>query len=116
MHSNGWHQFMLVTRPKWHANQGENEGDFGRASADNGGIPEPCCHCEQFKLCFLTLFIRRQAIFLAGLQGQMISVSTSRSDNSLSLQLVNAFWFAGIFCDVFGAVLAMLSVRKKLFF
>lgn len=51
-----------------------------------------------------------QAIFLAALQGQM--VSTTATDNSkLSYKFINAFWLAGLFLDVFGAFLALITAR-----
>jgi len=51
------------------------------------------------------------AIFLAGLQAQMIQTSFSRNSSALAHKFTDGFWFAGIFCDVFGAVLAMLTAR-----
>ncbi|KAF8209286.1 hypothetical protein K438DRAFT_1961013 [Mycena galopus ATCC 62051] len=50
------------------------------------------------------------ATFFAGLQAQMLAVTLARNDTTAA-QLVNAFWLAGIFLDVFGAVLATLSAR-----
>jgi hypothetical protein len=50
------------------------------------------------------------ATFFAGLQAQMLSASLS--DNStMAAKMINAFWLAGIFLDVFGAVLATVTTR-----
>jgi len=50
------------------------------------------------------------AIFLAGLQAQMMSATLSNT-STLSARFINAFWLAGIFLDVFAAVLAALTAR-----
>jgi len=50
------------------------------------------------------------AIFLAGLQAQMLSVTLPDND-TLSAKFVNALWLAGVFLDVFAAVLATLTAR-----
>jgi len=50
------------------------------------------------------------AIFLGGMQAQIMSASLS-NNSTLSAKLVNAFWLAGIFLDVFAAVLAALTAR-----
>jgi len=50
------------------------------------------------------------ATFFAGLQAQMLAASLS--DNSTTAaKLINAFWLAGIFLDVLGAVLATVTTR-----
>ena len=41
----------------------------------------------------------------------MLAITISNND-TLSDKLTNAFWLAGIFLDVFGAVLATLTVSK----
>ena len=53
---------------------------------------------------------KHQATFFAGLQGQMLSGS-SLDNSTTAAKLVNAFWYAGIFCDIFGAVLATMTAR-----
>jgi hypothetical protein len=47
---------------------------------------------------------------LAGLQAQMLS-STISDTSSTAVSLTNAFWLAGIFLDVVGAVVATLTAR-----
>jgi len=50
------------------------------------------------------------AIFLAALQAQMLSVSLP-DNGTLSAKFVNALWLAGVFLDVYAAVLATLTAR-----
>ena len=51
-----------------------------------------------------------QATFLAVLQAQILPITLS--DNSTTtVRLTNAFWLAGTFLDIFGAVLASLTAR-----
>lgn len=58
----------------------------------------------------LLIDVNAQAIFLAALQAQV--VATTVTDNSqLSYKFINAFWLAGLFLDVFGAFLAVLTAR-----
>ena len=48
--------------------------------------------------------------FLAALQAQILSTTLS-DDSTTTIRLTNAFWLAGIFLDIFGAVLATLTAR-----
>jgi len=50
------------------------------------------------------------ATFLASVQAQLIAI-TAGSFSELSSKFILAFWIAGLFCDVFGAVLATLTAR-----
>ncbi|KAF8799086.1 hypothetical protein BYT27DRAFT_7264114 [Phlegmacium glaucopus] len=50
------------------------------------------------------------ATFFAGLQAQTLSVSLSEN-STIAAKLVNAFWLAGLFLDVIGAVQAFITAR-----
>jgi hypothetical protein len=52
----------------------------------------------------------QQATFFAGLQVSMLSASLS-DNSSTPAKLINAFWLAGTFLDVFGAILSTLTAR-----
>ena len=52
----------------------------------------------------------QQATFFAGLQVSMLSASLS-DNSSTSAKVINAFWLAGTFLDVFGAILSTLTAR-----
>jgi len=52
----------------------------------------------------------QQATFFAGLQVSMLSASLS-DNSSTSAKVINAFWLAGTFLDVFGAIFSTLTAR-----
>ncbi|KIM87324.1 hypothetical protein PILCRDRAFT_814813 [Piloderma croceum F 1598] len=54
------------------------------------------------------------AIFMAALQAQMLAITLS-NNQTLSAKFVNAFWIAGISLDVFGAVIATITVNTSIF-
>lgn len=64
---------------------------------------------------FLPTFtnILKQAVFMAGLQAQMLAISLPDNDD-LSAKFINAFWLAAIFLDVSAVVLATLTVTSTL--
>jgi hypothetical protein len=51
---------------------------------------------------------------MAALQAQMLAITLS-NNLTLSAKFVNAFWIAGISLDVFGAVIATLTVNTLIF-
>ncbi|KAF8799078.1 hypothetical protein BYT27DRAFT_7227976 [Phlegmacium glaucopus] len=82
-------------------------GALGSSSTDQH-LATTVDHCQLTVEGFRSLSI--MATFFAGIQAQMLSASLSEN-STIAAKLVNAFWLAGLFLDVTGAVQAAITAR-----